>query len=61
MLLLNFWTKKWVPNGHECSCCRSCCYQIFNPLKLLFSRPIAVILFTHINDSILHEATVADS
>jgi len=35
----SFWSREWVPNGYEhcccCCCCwGSCCYQIFNCLKL---------------------------
>jgi len=30
----NFLNQKWVPNGYErCSCCCSCCYQIFHSLR----------------------------
>jgi len=46
-----------VPNGYE-RC--SCCYQIFDSLGSVVSRPIVIKLFTHIDDNILHQATVAD-
>ena len=56
----NFWTRKWVPNGYG-SCCCCCCYQIFHSLRLccflIDRRPNET--FTHINDNILHQATVA--
>jgi len=59
---VTFRTRKRVPNGHECcscSCSCSCCCGSFCFCSVVF-QPIVMKLFTHVNESILHQTTMAD-
>jgi len=59
-----FWTQKRVSKRYQRCCCAyswGCSYPIFRVLRLChFSTDRYETFFTHMNDNILHRATVAD-